>query len=125
VRRPKLNIQKRIFAAFAFAFAFLTCSLSLSKKKRGMVGLVIALIIGVLTALIGTMVGLVVFANFAVNGVDTLVLGTSGNATRTTIETQGYTALNLMSLMPLILVASAMIAAVASIGMYAYSKRGA
>lgn len=108
VRRPKLKLFSK-----------------LRRNNRGMVGLVIALIIGVLTALIGTMVGLVVFANFAVNGVDTLALGTTGNATRTTIETQGYTALNLMSLMPLILTASAMIAAVASIGMYAYSKRGA
>ena len=88
-----------------------------------MVGLVIALIVGVLVALIGTMVGLVVFANFAVSGVDTLNLGTAGNASRTVIENQGYTSMNLMSLMPLILVASAMIAAVASIGMYAYGNR--
>ena len=79
--------------------------------KRGLTGPVMALVIGLVVIGILLPVGLLIVGNLS-STVTAMDLGTSGNATRTTLFSNIYAAFNLAVIVPIIAAAGIIIAVV-------------
>jgi hypothetical protein len=89
------------------------------QNKRGVTMLAIALVVGLVA--LGLIIPIGMWASSLVFGViDDLDLGTAGNATRTTLEANVWSAYDLATILPIIAVAGVIITAV--IGIVAWRK---
>jgi hypothetical protein len=81
------------------------------KSKKGNIGLAIALIVSLVALGIVIPIGMWT-SSLIFTVIDGLNLGTSGNATRATLETNIWNAYNLSTILPIIAVAGVIIAAI-------------
>lgn len=81
------------------------------KSKKGNIGLAIALIVSLVALGIIIPIGMWT-SSLIFTIIDGLNLGTAGNATRTTLETNIWNAYNLSTILPIIAVAGVIIAAI-------------
>lgn len=89
------------------------------KNKKGVTMLAIALVVGMVA--LGLVIPIGMWTSSLVFGViDDLDLGVSGNATRTTLESNVWSAYNLSTILPIIAVAGVIITAV--LGIIAFKK---
>jgi competence protein ComGC len=83
----------------------------LEKLKRNKKGSALALVIMMVSLVIIIIVGLLVVGQLSTTA-DTMNLGTSGNATRTTLFTNTYAGFNLAVIIPIIAAAGAILGTV-------------
>lgn len=93
----------------------------LRKDKRGITGMVIALIVSLVSLAILLPVGLLLTAQIS-QTVNTYALGTSGNATRLALLNNVWASFNLASIIPIVAAAGIIIAVI--IGAFAFKQRG-
>lgn len=92
---------------------------SLRDNKKGVTMLAIALVIGLVA--LGVIIPIGMWTSSLVfDVIDDLNLGTSGNATRTTLEANVWSAYNLSTILPIVAVAGVIIVAI--LGMVAFKK---
>jgi hypothetical protein len=85
--------------------------MKLFKNRKGNIGLAIALIVSLVALGIVIPIGMWT-SSLIFTVIDGLNLGVSGNATRTTLETNIWNAYNLSTILPIIAVAGVIIAAI-------------
>lgn len=99
---------------------FLNKLKQLQRDRKGMAAVAVALVVGLVA--LGIIIPIGMWINSITFGViDELDLGTAGNATRTTLEGNIWSAYNLSTILPIIAVAAVIIMAVLGIVVY---KRG-
>jgi hypothetical protein len=81
------------------------------KDRKGNIGLAIALIVSLVALGIVIPIGMWT-SSLIFSVIDALNLGTAGNSTRTTLETNIWNAYNLSTILPIIAVAGVIIAAI-------------
>lgn len=92
----------------------------LRKNNRGMAMVAVALIVGLVALGIVIPIGMWI-SSITFDVIDAIDLGATGNATRTTLENNIWSAYNLSTILPIIAVAAVIIMAVLGLVIY---KRG-
>lgn len=92
----------------------------LRSERKGMAMVAVALVVGLVALGIVIPIGMWI-SSITFGIIDDVDLGTQGNATRTTLETNIWQAYNLSTILPIIAVAAVIIMAVLGIVIY---KRG-
>lgn len=108
-----MKILQKFWAMFAYAFSFSFLS-KLKINKRAMSGVIIALVVTLVTIGIVLPVGLMITGEMD-STTDALDLGATGNTTRDNLFSNIYTGYDLSNILPLIVAASVVIAAVVGI----------
>jgi Flp pilus assembly pilin Flp len=93
---------------------------ALRQNRKGMAMVAVALIVGLVALGIVIPIGMWI-SSITFGVIDDIDLGTAGNATRTTLETNIWSAYNLATILPIIAVAAVIIMAVLGLVIY---KRG-